>query len=201
MLEEPQPGRREPDQGATAISRIAPAFEQALTGQLRDDVADDRLGALQMPGRLPDREWAGHRQVREDRAGGSAELRAFLVPAMKPQVDLREQTGEPLSGRCRGWLDDHGTTVAPRQSIVNPDGIPARLDVEDGPATATTTTWTTGPDPAKLSVSTGAVGDCHLGEGRDGHRVRTPAPDSPPLLPAQQFVDAVLRSRREQQER
>jgi hypothetical protein len=30
-------------------------------------------------------------------------------------------------------LDDHGTTVAPGQSIVNPDGIPARLDVEDRP--------------------------------------------------------------------
>src|SRR5271163_2649998 len=48
------PGRGQPDQRAPPVGRIALALEQPLALQVADDLADDRLGSVQVRGRLAD---------------------------------------------------------------------------------------------------------------------------------------------------
>jgi hypothetical protein len=45
-------GRGQPDQRAPPVGRIALALEQPLVLQVTDDLADDRLSSVQVPGRL-----------------------------------------------------------------------------------------------------------------------------------------------------
>ena len=117
------PGRGQPDQRAPPVGRIALALEQPLVLQVADDLADDRLGPVQVRGRLADCQRPGHGQVLKHRPGRALELAARSVAAVKGQVHRPESDGEPLGPLL---VVAHPTRVPPAHCIVNPDGFPRR---------------------------------------------------------------------------
>jgi len=54
-----QAGACEPDKGATAVVGIGFALEQAVALELGDDLADHRLGTVEVPGGIADRHRSG----------------------------------------------------------------------------------------------------------------------------------------------
>ncbi len=112
---------RKPDQCSPPVGRVALPLEQALTFEVADDLADDRLSPAQVGGGLTDGEWPSHGQVLQDGAR-PGQLAARAVAAMKREVHGPEELGEPLGLRP---LLRHATSVPAGISIVNPDGSPA----------------------------------------------------------------------------
>ena len=105
----PCPAVGQPDQRAPPVGRVALALEQPLVLQVADDLADDRLGPVQVRGRLADRQRPGHGQVLEHRPGRALELAAGSVAAVKGQVHRPEPLGEPLGPLLRRRSPDQGS--------------------------------------------------------------------------------------------
>src|SRR3954451_19651713 len=80
--------RGQPDHGPAPVAGVGLALEQAPRLQVRDDVADDGLRAVQVPGRLGDRQRPGVGQVEQGGAGRSGQGGPALVAAVEPRVGL-----------------------------------------------------------------------------------------------------------------
>jgi hypothetical protein len=111
--------RGQPDQRPAPVGRIALALQQALALQVRHDLADDRLGPVQVGRGLAHGQRAGQGQVLEHGPRRSRQLPPRSVAAMKRQVDGPEELREPFG---LGLILPHATRVAASRSIVNPDG-------------------------------------------------------------------------------
>ena len=113
-------GRGQPDQRAPPVGRVVLALEQPLILQVAHDLADNRLGAAQVRGRLTDRQRSGYRQVLKHGPRRASELAPRPVPAVKRQVHGPEPRRELLGPLP---LITHAPRLPLAACIVNPDGL------------------------------------------------------------------------------
>jgi len=85
---------RQPYQPAPPVVGVILAFHKALELQVRHDVADHRLGTVEMITELSDRYGPRERQVLEDRPRGGRKLGALLVAPVEPEVNGGEAAGK-----------------------------------------------------------------------------------------------------------
>ena len=108
LSQAPPSGVGEPHQSAAAIGGVALALQQTVTLQLGDDVADDRLGAGEVIGGLPDGERPASGQMLEDGSRGSSEFTALPVPPVQREVCRGEQFPQAIGRLLRGREQAHG---------------------------------------------------------------------------------------------
>ena len=105
MLEKVAAEGGQPHQPAPPVVGVVLALHKSLLLQMRHDVADYRLGAVEMIAELSDRYGPRERQVLEHRSRGGRKLGALLVAPVEPQVNGREAASKGFGDVV--WIVGH----------------------------------------------------------------------------------------------